>query len=41
MRCKLKCTRSDDISFKVEKKHAVWLNDGEYLCWEKLSKLDG
>ena len=36
VKCKLKCTMDDECSFKLEKKHSLWLNDEEYSYWEKL-----
>ena len=38
VKCKLNCTMDDDNSFKLEKKHSMWLNDEEYSHWEKLGK---
>ena len=28
MKCKLNCTRDDDVSIKLEEKHSVWLSEG-------------
>ena len=36
VKSKLKCTMDDECSFKLEKKHSLWLNDEEYSYWEKL-----
>ena len=41
VKCKLNCTMDDSSSTKLEKKHSVWLNNEEYLRWEKLGKFDG